>query len=693
MHFVGAIFTPKNIGFFITLVALYLAFFAFSGHLLAAHTSNECAILTASAEDYQNCLDDIPQTINEQIEYCTETLGVSSGSDFEGCMSGFATLSQPVNSVSDCVDPTSAAFTELNHLDDDPIDVSDNPIYLYLLKIVNTLSIGVVIVSTISLAVRGLQYASARDNTSATKRALASILSTSGGIALYAFGWVFLNWIVPGGLLNQDVSINNEPNTIAAIDPEQINYCVQPTTRFAEVDYSIYFGSVIENAFSNSGSAINGGDVSFPTDYTSPREFALHGDTLANRKNVIDYLKGLMNSPNMLSGQQGIYGRNQYIADSLAGEKPFTAINGGDAWSVIKDGVTYNGKLFGGTGRSPAILGADYANWGGPGTATYIDIKIANEAITRHWKNGGISSLNIEYWPSPLYGANTTDGTPTFRSDSDVDLILPGGSRRSVWEQDLNIMSDGLLELQEKGIPVIWRPFGEPFGKSWPLPNSNNADLHEAADRAVNPVRPTDGGAAYPFWWRVGLSGDYKVTAAKWQQLWRDMHDYFNQKGVQNVIWSYGPSWWNGDSYNAYWPVGTEVLGFSLYQLNQTANDDYPLLAAYRNMVNGGQVKSDTPAIVAGWGNGEAEQSVPFDMMTVKQWRDNKAPWIVGVINWLSNGLVPENAPGDTPRLTSSPAQFGLQNQNSNAYMNSPNIVTIEGMNTIPEWVFNGATR
>lgn len=97
-------------------------------------------------------------------------------------------------------------------------------------------------------------------------------------------------------------------------------------------------------------------------------------------------------------------------------------------------------------------------------------------------------------------------------------------------QSDLEKISAHLLQLQNAGIPVLWRP------------------LHEAAGRW--------------FWWGNGSAESYK-------KLWIMMFDYFKAKGINNLIWIWtsegsDAAWYPGDAY-------VDIIGTDMYGQNGEA--------------------------------------------------------------------------------------------------------------------------
>jgi hypothetical protein len=79
------------------------------------------------------------------------------------------------------------------------LNIENNPIFERLNEIIQFLSIGVGIVSAISVAIAGLQYVSSRGEPSKTAAAINRLTQVGTAIFLYIFGWAILNWLIPGG--------------------------------------------------------------------------------------------------------------------------------------------------------------------------------------------------------------------------------------------------------------------------------------------------------------------------------------------------------------------------------------------------------------------------------------------------------------------------------------------------------------
>jgi hypothetical protein len=82
-----------------------------------------------------------------------------------------------------------------------PLSPGNCAIICYLQLFINILSAVVGIVAVIMLVVGGIQYSAARDNPQAAAAARARIAQTVLALVFYFFIYIFLQWLVPGGVL------------------------------------------------------------------------------------------------------------------------------------------------------------------------------------------------------------------------------------------------------------------------------------------------------------------------------------------------------------------------------------------------------------------------------------------------------------------------------------------------------------
>jgi mannan endo-1,4-beta-mannosidase len=160
-----------------------------------------------------------------------------------------------------------------------------------------------------------------------------------------------------------------------------------------------------------------------------------------------------------------------------------------------------------------------YGNW----------INYTNTTVVENWWNNKGLVGAIWHWNVPTaQGANSY---AFYTSDTSFDIsqaIIDGTYENGIIKADFQKVADRLLLLKNKNIPVIWRP------------------LHEAS-----------GGW---FWW--GAKG-----ATPFKELWKMMFDYFQERGLNNLIWVWtseinDQSWYPGEQY-------VDIIGRDAY--NKTA--------------------------------------------------------------------------------------------------------------------------
>ncbi len=132
------------------------------------------------------------------------------------------------------------------------------------------------------------------------------------------------------------------------------------------------------------------------------------------------------------------------------------------------------GRVFELTGRYPAIYGADLAAPGAPGTVDQAKQQYQHHAIvTLSWRPG-----------------RPTDDAPGKLSDFEwKELLTPGSRLFERWSAQVDTAAGYLKQLQEAGVPVLWRPYPEPNGAKfwWAGHKADSAALYrQLFDRLVN---------------------------------------------------------------------------------------------------------------------------------------------------------------------------------------------------------------
>lgn len=204
-------------------------------------------------------------------------------------------------------------------------------------------------------------------------------------------------------------------------------------------------------------------------------------------------------------------------------------------------------------GDYPAITFFDYIHLN-YSPAGWIDYN-KTDVVENWWNAGGIPG-SCWHWRVPKNENDVnpdnftySPGETTFRPEN---IFVDGSWERKIADADLSEMADYLLALQEKGIPMIWRP------------------MHEAAGNIYK------GGSAW-FWW--GIDG-----AETYVRLWRYMFDFFKKKGVRNLIWVWTTEmddspFYPGDEY-------VDIVGRDLYNITdprEAAAEYETILKEYPN--------------------------------------------------------------------------------------------------------------
>lgn len=187
------------------------------------------------------------------------------------------------------------------------------------------------------------------------------------------------------------------------------------------------------------------------------------------------------------------------------------------------------------TGKYPALNCYDFvhhpyspADW-----INYDNI----EVVENWWKNNGIVSA-MWHWcvPKDLSADNPTEFA-FYTEDTSFDISKIDDTDSQEYKQminDIDVISGYLKTLQNKNIPVIWRP------------------LHEAAGN----TNSYEGGSGW-FWW--GAKGPEPCKA-----LWKLMFNRMtNHHKLNNLIWVWtsqgnDPDWYPGDEY-------VDLVGRDLY--------------------------------------------------------------------------------------------------------------------------------
>ena len=177
------------------------------------------------------------------------------------------------------------------------------------------------------------------------------------------------------------------------------------------------------------------------------------------------------------------------------------------------------------TGKQPAILGMDLMDYNGVNQRHGSNMNLPTK-VKAFWEKGGIVTLCWHWNTSEEYARKEWWGT--FYTDSTTFSLAKAmnGQDQAGYDmlmKDIDNIVQPLLEIQEAGIPILFRP------------------LHEAS-----------GGW---FWW--GASGP-----EVYKQLWVLLYDTLtNEYGLNNLIWVWNgqaADWYPGDEY-------VDIMGEDIY--------------------------------------------------------------------------------------------------------------------------------
>jgi mannan endo-1,4-beta-mannosidase len=222
------------------------------------------------------------------------------------------------------------------------------------------------------------------------------------------------------------------------------------------------------------------------------------------------------------------------------------------------------------TGKYPAMATFDFIHL--PySPASWIDYSDTG-FIEDWWNNNGLVSAGW-HWNVPSYQGSDeyhfyTDQTSFRASNATVE----GSWENEIVKADLEEIAGYLQLLQEKNIPVIWRP------------------LHEAAGN----IYEFTGGTAW-FWW--GADG-----AEAYKKLWIYMFEYFNNQGLNNLIWVWTTQtgdheFYPGDEY-------VDMIGRDIYNhsdANAIAEEFLSIQNSYPNKMVALSELGNTATISSQW--------------------------------------------------------------------------------------------
>ena len=152
----------------------------------------------------------------------------------------------------------------------------------------------------------------------------------------------------------------------------------------------------------------------------------------------------------------------------------------------------------------PALLGIDLGYNEIPRRSNTA-VRVVREFKDLPGGKSGIVAVSM-HPPSPFRNSDCNDVRPVHWDD----LYVPGYIVQKRWQRTLDRAADFLLELQDAGVVVLWRPFHEMNG-GW-------------------------------FWWCSRRADDTWTTKAEFATLWMHMYRHFEKRGIENLLWVYSPA-------------------------------------------------------------------------------------------------------------------------------------------------------
>ncbi|MCR4743521.1 MAG: glycoside hydrolase family 26 protein [Treponema sp.] len=254
----------------------------------------------------------------------------------------------------------------------------------------------------------------------------------------------------------------------------------------------------------------------------------------------------------------------QYLQD-IYGKKIIT----GQMENAWNDDCDMLSRVYDSVEKYPALMGFDFMNYTSLG---WTANNVQTERAIKFW-NGqdwdGNTTVSGQHgivtfcwhWRDPTW--EYVSGKSGSYKPEEIDFRIPYDTDSDSWKTsstdytemmaDLDVIATELLELQEAGVPVIWRPMHEGAG---------NVGLYNNT------------GVAW-FWWGAGNSTSYDSDNAAYTvstdqdicgqcyiALWKLMYEYFTEtKGIHNLIWL-----WNGQN-EAFYPGDdyVDIIGDDIY--------------------------------------------------------------------------------------------------------------------------------
>ena len=269
------------------------------------------------------------------------------------------------------------------------------------------------------------------------------------------------------------------------------------------------------------------------------------------------------------------------------------------------------------TSHTPAVVSIDYEYKRLYSEAT---LEKANGKLKQHWDAGGLVSISwmpLNPWENDFSDISGNPGTsmdvfaPEAGNIDLADLWDDTTDVYEVWHKKLDAMAVALNELKDDGVVVLWRPLPE-----------MNTDTYWWGTGASDPVDNSNGGDLY-------------------KTLWKNMFDYFKDKGVDNLLWVYSPAP-SSDEYSINWAYPGEKF---VDVVAGIARNNELNIKDYQDMVDLGR-----PVAMAEYSPNPASDSVKslvsaesdrgtFDNATYADRLNGSYPAVAYWVSWHSSAL------------------------------------------------------
>lgn len=308
----------------------------------------------------------------------------------------------------------------------------------------------------------------------------------------FRLGWKILNFSVRTDTVTQSIQIDSDKT-----DPTRERTIIYQVSDFMEL-VGVDDPALITTFYL---AASNGGRIAslYYLSGDAADEMRAHLAAVAAGNAIVHTYQGELSNPNAIPEAQAVYA---YLKE-IWGKGTLT----GQMESTWRGSPDYEMNLVESwTGKLPAIRGLDFM---------HNDFRGVTSRAIAWWEKGGISHICWHTGPDFASGYDESQ-----KNNLDWDRALtPGTAEYEALLQAMDRAVPYLQQLEDAGVPVLWRPFHE-----------------------------LDGGW---FWWsKGGPEGFVKL----WQLMYSRYTDYW---GLDNLIWVLGYSnkggdlgaWYPGDSY------------------------------------------------------------------------------------------------------------------------------------------------